>query len=230
MGYEWTLETDLDKSFEFLLRRPATTELDKIPDGSFFLFIAGLFDAEGTIHLHNKRGRHNPEAIVTNSDSALVELVADRLRKVGYFAKVQWSKQPIHRGGIHGVSTIGRVILWRFLEVQRLKIKDGNHAFGAAVIDWYSLLDSIRKSRDEFASVAERILELRRIGDENEASELRRSQIEVLWYRGTQNELSGQIPLATDLATNRSQGCLRHARSSKRAAAPSGSSGSASRF
>ena len=136
--------------------------------------------------------------------------MAARLVKAGYFVKVQWRKQPIKRGGISGASTIGQLTLWRFLEVQRLlkhlnirhpeksaktrivrrlRIYDESSVFDEAVADWYALSLSIRKSRDDFQIAAERILEFRRIGDENGTSELRMNEIEASRLRGAQNKL-----------------------------------------
>jgi hypothetical protein len=64
VGYEWTLECDLDSSFEFLLQKASVLEPQLMPEQEFVAFLAGLFDAEGSIYLHKKLKWHNPEASI----------------------------------------------------------------------------------------------------------------------------------------------------------------------
>ena len=66
-GHEWTLECDLDSSFEFLLAEPTVGQLKALSQTEAIAFLAGLFDAEGSVFLHNKNGRYNPEASISNT-------------------------------------------------------------------------------------------------------------------------------------------------------------------
>ncbi len=118
--YEWSLECDLDNSFEFLLLKLRKAEMEALTSDEFADFLAGLFDAEGSVHLHRKRSRYNPEASVTNGDAELLDFLTGRLRKLGYHATVRWINQATDRQGVTGPSLIGRLEVLRFLEAQRL--------------------------------------------------------------------------------------------------------------
>ncbi|HEY6282979.1 MAG TPA: LAGLIDADG family homing endonuclease, partial [Nitrososphaerales archaeon] len=74
-GYEWTLECDLDDTFEFLFAKPTIEELQALSPEETVAFLAGLFDAEGSIYLHDKRGRQNPEASFSGTEENLMEYV-----------------------------------------------------------------------------------------------------------------------------------------------------------
>ncbi len=118
VGYEWNLECDLDDSFEFLLAKPAIAELEAISRTEIIAFLAGLFDAEGSVLLHDKRGRYNPETAFSGADESLMRYVDRSLRILGYHSKLDWVIQAENRQGITGYSREGRVIIWRFLEAQ----------------------------------------------------------------------------------------------------------------
>jgi hypothetical protein len=175
VGYEWTYECDLDQSFRFLLDKPPISELEKMGDAQFMSFLAGLFDAEGTIYMHNKRGRHNPEISLVNTEGPLIDLVFHRLRRLGYAANERWATQKHDRMGITGEGVIGRVIIWKFKEVQRLlgvlplrhqekvakarvvqKLKFGvpDRKQLEVLSEWESLKSLIRSSRGEFIRAA----------------------------------------------------------------------------
>ena len=179
VAFEWTLECDLDGSFEFFLLKPSLPILDNLTDSQFMDFLAGLFDAEGSVFLHKKRGRHNPEVVITNSDRLLVGFVFARLRGLGYSANVQWRRQQYSRDGISGESIMGRVTVWRFKEVQEiLKPMPIRHVertskaqvirrlrFGASDAEqpalfeeWERVQQAIRSGRTMFSSAAAREL------------------------------------------------------------------------
>jgi LAGLIDADG-like domain len=80
-GHEWSLECDLDGSFEFLLRRPDMAALSRMPDSQFKAFLAGFFDAEGSIYLHRKSNSFAPEVDIKNTDYGLLRLVAKKLAR-----------------------------------------------------------------------------------------------------------------------------------------------------
>ena len=117
--FEWSLESDRDGSFELLLKKPTMEELGTLSPGEFVSFLAGFFDAEGTIVLNRKRRRYNPEVSIRNSDRGIVEFLFQRLRELGYSAKIDWRKQADDRSGIVGRNWTGNVVIWRFEEVRR---------------------------------------------------------------------------------------------------------------
>lgn len=117
--YEWSLECDLDETFEFLLFRPSIRNLKLMTPGETIAFLAGLFDTEGSVLLHRKNNRHTPEIAFSNFDKKLVDFIFSRLRLLGFSAHVYWRKQPNDRRGITGESATGRVAIWRIEEVQR---------------------------------------------------------------------------------------------------------------
>ena len=118
--YEWTLECDLDGSFQFLLSKITPDELESLTKGEMVAFLAGLFDAEGSILLHDKRGRYNPEANFSGTDDKLLEYVRRAIGTLGLHCKRRWVIQNADRQGVTGYSREGRVILWRFRDVQEL--------------------------------------------------------------------------------------------------------------
>ncbi|MDV3244508.1 MAG: LAGLIDADG family homing endonuclease [Nitrososphaerales archaeon] len=119
-GHEWTLESDLDETFGFLLHAPRKSELFSLSGSALHAFLAGLWDAEGSIYLHNKRGRYNPETVFVNTDGNLIDFVFKKLSGFGLFVNVDWRDQAFQRGGIVGESRIGRATIWRFADVQSL--------------------------------------------------------------------------------------------------------------
>ena len=90
VGFEWTLECDLDGSFEFLLRKPSLEKLKRFSRDERLAFLAGLFDAEGSVLLHNKLGRYNPEIQYVNTDARLLEFVREALSSLGFESKLKW--------------------------------------------------------------------------------------------------------------------------------------------
>ena len=177
VGFEWTLECDLDKSFAFLLAKPTIFELRLLSEKEKLAFLAGLFDAEGSIFLHQKMGRYNPEISFSNTDVALLEFVHATMESIGFKTKLVWREQAFDRRGISGPSTQGRVILWRFESVQRLlsllPLRHGEKVAKRALVmrmeyrgssatnlsisqEWDSLIRSIREARDHFVKSARR--------------------------------------------------------------------------
>lgn len=119
-GFEWTLECDLEPAFEFMLAKPDLKEIGVLSNDEFNSFLAGFFDAEGSVSLHRKRGRYNPEVALTNTDVELLNHLAKRLRKMGLHPRINEVNQAVERRGVSGPSRVGRLILWRFHEVQQL--------------------------------------------------------------------------------------------------------------
>ncbi len=120
VGYEWSLECDLGQSFEFLLMRATSEELETFSEQEFVGFLAGIFDAEGSFHLHRKTRWYDPEVCFSNGDSDLLESLKARLVGLGYHCSLVWRKQQQDRNGVSGGSLMGRVEILRFREAQRL--------------------------------------------------------------------------------------------------------------
>jgi len=179
-GYEWSLESDLNDSFQFLLFKPTIGMLETLSKDEVIAFLAGLFDAEGSVYLHNKRGRRNPEVFYSNTEPDLLEFVAAGLRMMGLNPKVAWINQQVNRNGIEGASRIGRVLLFRFREVQEfLRALPLRHPEKAAksklvlgvnyrasesehpdfVDMWEKLSAQIASDRDAFVQSARRAIE-----------------------------------------------------------------------
>jgi hypothetical protein len=120
VGYEWTLECDLDSSFQFLLSKPTVDVLESFSRPEMVAFLAGVFDAEGSIMLHDKRGRHNPEASFSGTEDSLLEYIKKAIGIMGFHCKLRWFIQKADRQGITGYSREGQVTLWRFRDVKAL--------------------------------------------------------------------------------------------------------------
>ncbi len=119
-NFEWTLECDLDQSFEFLLDKIDLDELRRLNPSEFFSFLAGLFDAEGTIYLHKKRNRFVPEAWITNADVRLAGVLVMQLKKNQFRPRLELRNQPNDRKGVSGPSLIARICISRLPEVCEL--------------------------------------------------------------------------------------------------------------
>jgi hypothetical protein len=175
VGFEWTLECDLDKSFEFLLQKATPKQLMALSREESISFLAGLFDAEGSIVLHNKRGRHNPEATISNTKEIILQYSTKILLSMGFHCKTTWRDQAENRGGITGYSRKGQLVLWRFLDVQKmlgmLPIRHPERLAKAAIVgkmqyrgplannlqsakQWGDLICSIKSNRVEFVDQA----------------------------------------------------------------------------
>jgi hypothetical protein len=100
-GFEWSLDCDLDSSFEFLTD---ATELVRVFESkdSFINFLAGFFDAEGSIYYHNKNGRGSFECSIANSDGETIGRIVTALSNLGYHPKTRLEESTskrIYRGG-----------------------------------------------------------------------------------------------------------------------------------
>jgi hypothetical protein len=174
VGYEWDLQCDLDKSFGFLLDKAKISDIGALSDGEFLSFLAGFFDAEGSVLFHKKTGiRYAPELAIKNTDSALMDLLFSKLKGMGYHPAMEWRDQDMVRGRISGPSRIGRISLVRFVEVRRMlselqvrhgekvakikilkKLTPGSKASPKIVDEWTSLLELIRRQTATFVESA----------------------------------------------------------------------------
>lgn len=182
--YEWTLECDLDSSFGFLLIRPMIKDLRALTAAQFDAFLAGFFDAEGTIYLHRKRYGHMFEASISNTDLALLSFIEDRLRGRGYHPRQEHKIQNESRLGYLKPGKICVLHLSVQQEVCRMlssipfrhpeKIAKSefvtkrvcNDRFGVGqdeVDDWEGLIARLKKDRDEFVRLAKETVDSRRL-------------------------------------------------------------------
>ena len=177
VDFEWTLECDLDDSFSFLLTKPTIAELEKLSPAEMIAFLAGLFDAEGSIYLHDKVGRYNPEMAFTNTDALLLTYVMKSILQLGFHCKLTWTVQNENRNGIKGYSRKGQVTIWRFLDVQNflalMPLKHPERVAKARLVqqleyrgsqsrnsqvarEWDTLVSQIKKDRYVFVELARR--------------------------------------------------------------------------
>lgn len=180
VGYEWSLEVDLDRSFTYLLERRDNVPKWIIEDSQlFFHYLAGFFDAEGSILMHRKH--HGTvlgfEVAITNTNSKLLSTLSKKLSNLGYSTKV----------GFAGYSKLGnagrpvwRLMMWRRGDVELLlsnlpvmhseKIRKRTVALkltpsapakerGEIQREWSELVESLEQARLEFLDQAKRILE-----------------------------------------------------------------------
>ena len=189
-GFEWSLQVDLDASYEFLVAGTCPDNLRELPAPQFFGFLAGFFDAEGSILFHWKSNGYSPELSITNMDTMLMESIRCRLEEEGLHPRLAHIRQ--REGRLPGARecSIWRILVWRHDEVQgllmRLELRhpekiakkqlalglviprtsDSNRAIWA---DWDSLRDRIRRSRDDFVNLARTELEKRERREDAEA-------------------------------------------------------------
>ncbi|HXW38006.1 MAG TPA: LAGLIDADG family homing endonuclease, partial [Nitrososphaerales archaeon] len=117
---EWSVEVDLDRSFEFLLRKNLH-ELPRVPDDKEcrLNFLAGLVDAEGAIcwHLKSSPGF---ELQISNTSEDLLKIAKDCLVGQGYHPKLTRSKQKPGRLPTAVEGTLLRLVLYRQEEVSKM--------------------------------------------------------------------------------------------------------------
>lgn len=173
--YEWSLECDLEDSFEFLLAKPTAETVKVLSDSEFLAFLAGFFDAEGSIYLHRKSSGYAAEVSITNKEYDMLELISERLAALGIVSKLYSSQQDPMRLGYYRPGEIWRLKVWRFDAVKsilkalefrhREKVEKSklalsfssplSHAANAELVhDWAALSDRIEEEKIEFISEA----------------------------------------------------------------------------
>ncbi len=162
-GFEWSVTATVDKSFEFLVLQKATDPCEIFGKELFLSYLAGLFDAEGSLWLAEDR-RFSPYWSITNSDPRILDWVMLVLRRMNLHPR---REPPNHQG-------VGRVCLWRRQEVtELLRVLPIRHpekkAKARIVLDqrlrpeekrerWCNLLGEIELDRNEMVRLAEREL------------------------------------------------------------------------
>lgn len=106
MGYEWTVEGELDATFEFLLVEKDTPPSLHSPRAVILAYLAGLFDSEGSTWLRGDR-RFEPRVSYTNSDPTMLDWIRASLLLLGFHSHLG---NPNKRG-------VSQIQMWRTDEV-----------------------------------------------------------------------------------------------------------------
>jgi hypothetical protein len=162
-GFEWTITAMVDTSFMFLALQKTSDPREVFGEESLLSYLAGLFDAEGSLWLVRDR-KFSPYWSITNSDPRILDWVMFALKRLEFHP---W-REP---SNLHGV---GRVCLWRRREVTELlrilPIRHPEKKAKARIIlhqklnpeekreRWYHLLGEIKQDRNEMIRLAEREL------------------------------------------------------------------------
>jgi len=167
-GFEWSFQVDLDKSFSFLLEFRRSLPRWILRRRCFLSFLAGFFDAEGSIVL-NESSFFGFQISITNTDTPLLEAIRARMGRLGFDFHLYWGKNGVCR-----------LQLWKPDKVEELlgllplrhpeKVSKASIAYSrrkaisagsydGMVAQWDSLIRSIKSGRDEFVRQAKEAIE-----------------------------------------------------------------------
>ena len=172
---------DLDRTFQFLERDPleALREYCASEDG-FWSFLAGFFDAEGSIRLHRKRGGIGFELQLTNTNQEILERIKKQLTGHGLFSSLRQQTQNPARLGGNNEGIILNLSVWRYADVrwllERLPLRHGERIAKREIAlklsyraseserakveaEWALLIGQIKAERDRFVLQAKRAVE-----------------------------------------------------------------------
>jgi hypothetical protein len=119
-GFEWCLDCDLDSSFEFMVDSKQPTAEIFAENDLFMNFVAGFFDAEGSIWYHKKGKGGAFEISISNLNEGLLRGIATGLSKLGLspvIASARQRKPPQITGEVAEI--IWLLQLWRHTDVVR---------------------------------------------------------------------------------------------------------------
>ena len=158
--YEWILDCDLDSSFEFLVKSKADVSEFIHNPRLFMSFLAGFFDAEGTVYFHKKGNGGAFELAIVNTDSELLREIGEELSGRGYALKLERVKVDQEKAVRSGVKNPGefrwRIVMWRFEEVYRLMSEmPVRHAEKVAKIEIALRVASLKENQERVAPMAE---------------------------------------------------------------------------
>jgi len=119
-GYEWSIDCDLDKTYDFLLRVDELIPKILADDRLFWFFLAGFFDAEGTIFYHRKGEYGAFELTITNLNDQLLKQIASRLSGFGIFCVISKYYQSENSPVKGGPGFCWRLQIWRYRDVARM--------------------------------------------------------------------------------------------------------------
>lgn len=118
--FEWDLECDLDNSFDFLLDSSRWWDCVIGSDEAFLAFLAGFFDADGSVYYHKKGAHGGFEFSLSNSNGDLLRAIGDRLQGLGFTPSLRKSAQSKERGVANGGGFIWRLSIWKYHQVTKL--------------------------------------------------------------------------------------------------------------
>ncbi|HMD79629.1 MAG TPA: LAGLIDADG family homing endonuclease [Nitrososphaerales archaeon] len=142
-GYEWSLEVDLNRSFDFLFRTLETAiEECGRSAATFIAFLSGFFDAEGSIYFHRKGKGGGFELSLSNTNDAVLIRIKHLLAELGYYSKLDTFEQELSRLGYDLEGRISRLVIRRAKDVLgllgRLQVRHQEKvARAAAAIDYH---------------------------------------------------------------------------------------------
>ena len=169
-GFEWTFQVDLDESFSFLLEFRRTLPKWIFRRTYFLCFLAGFFDAEGSISL-NENSLLWFEMSLTNSNLRLLETIMARMKRLGF---------PLHL--YRNKNSVYHLRMWRQDKVEKLlkalplrhpeKVSKARLALSRRSVittgnyidfvnEWDELVRSVKVGRDEFVREAKEALKSR---------------------------------------------------------------------
>ena len=148
-GYEWSMDADLDESFQFLLKKS-----ERVPEfvdrrgKLFFDYLGGFFDAEGSISLHRSEPFHF-EIRITNTNLPLLEKIIARLSREGFAVYTGEGKS-----GFAPSSRVWRITIWRYHDVhnflRRVTLRHPERkAKGRIALQWNPASPSIEQGKIE---------------------------------------------------------------------------------
>jgi LAGLIDADG-like domain len=120
-GFEWNLEIDLDSSFGFLFESVENAiKFSARRVATFLSFLAGFFDAEGSIYFHQKFRMGAFEVLLTNTDLSILSRLQKFLAVLGIFSKLETRNQSVSRLGGNNEGKISKLMIWRSEDVVQL--------------------------------------------------------------------------------------------------------------
>ena len=121
-GFEWSVDADMDRTFEFLRERKDEWLSDR---STFFSFLAGFFDAEGSILYHKKGLGGAFELMLPNLDIELLQKIVAKVNSYGLHPKLRFQLRKndtrvINGQLVRGCGWIWRIEITRYVEVNQL--------------------------------------------------------------------------------------------------------------
>lgn len=169
VGYEWTIETELNQTFRFLLDGKLGTPRLGSSRAVDITYLAGLFDAEGSLWLRGNR-RFEPRMSFANTDLGLLNWVRYTLDKMGFHPSL----------GLPNVDGVRQIQRWRVEEVLQLmrmlpirhpekkaKVRlllDSWKSWSEPSQDWSKLIAALEHDRLDFIRLASEKINGKQLG------------------------------------------------------------------
>ena len=166
--FEWSVYGYLDKSFEFLVKKPSSIPDEIVKtDALFFSYLSGYIDAEGNIRIYGEDDQCIVTLRINSEDERILRDIRAVLRSMGYHVYLGLQRRKgLHKGKLYRRDVWG-LGLFRKEEVLSLlgklslrhpeKIKWAQLALSSAECAWSQQIgpvathkELIRKSVNEF--------------------------------------------------------------------------------